>query len=188
VDLGPQSQIEDTERRLYELAETGRYDGGFQRFARALTTAVDMAAHAYQRDGKLSGLATGLRDLDRMVGGLQSSDLVILAGRPGSAARFRPHRRGGARDGNAAALHRRDRRPHDRTARGTCAPPQAAEGPRPPGDRLHPAAARIEPARRREPRAGGDRDHDEPQGAGEGTQPADPRALPALASGREPRG
>src|SRR5258707_8481215 len=26
VDLGPQSQIEDTERRLYELAETGKYD------------------------------------------------------------------------------------------------------------------------------------------------------------------
>jgi replicative DNA helicase len=83
VELGPQNQIEDAERRLYELAETGRYDGGFQRFARALTTAVDMAAHAYQRDGKLSGLATGLRSLDRMMGGLQSSDLVILAGRPG---------------------------------------------------------------------------------------------------------
>ncbi|HVY57367.1 MAG TPA: replicative DNA helicase [Xanthobacteraceae bacterium] len=83
VDLPPQAQIEETERRLYELAETGRYDGGFQRFAQALTTAVDMAAHAYQRDGKLSGLATGLRDLDRMMGGLQRSDLIILAGRPG---------------------------------------------------------------------------------------------------------
>jgi replicative DNA helicase len=83
VDLAPQDQIEDAERRLYELAETGRYDGGFQRFAAALTTAVDMAAHAYQRDGKLSGLATGLKDLDRMMGGLQQSDLVILAGRPG---------------------------------------------------------------------------------------------------------
>jgi replicative DNA helicase len=83
VDLAPQDQIEDAERRLYELAETGRYDGGFQRFAGALTTAVDMAAHAYQRDGKLSGLATGLKDLDRMMGGLQQSDLVILAGRPG---------------------------------------------------------------------------------------------------------
>ena len=76
-------QIEDAERRLYELAETGRYDGGFQRFATALTTAVDMAARAYQRDGKLSGLATGLLDIDRMMGGLQPSDLVILAGRPG---------------------------------------------------------------------------------------------------------
>ena len=83
VDFSPQSQIEDAERRLYELAETGRYDGGFQRFASALTTAVDMAAHAYQRDGKLSGLATGLTDLDRLMGGLQASDLIILAGRPG---------------------------------------------------------------------------------------------------------
>src|SRR5579871_4420135 len=83
VDEKPQDQIEQAERNLYELAETGRYDGGFQRFAQALTTAVEMAAHAYQRDGKLSGLATGLKDLDRMMGGLQKSDLVILAGRPG---------------------------------------------------------------------------------------------------------
>src|SRR5881394_1250325 len=83
VDLSPSDQIEDAERRLYEVAETGRYDGGFQRFATALTTAVDMAARAYQRDGKLSGLATGLADMDRMMGGLQQSDLVILAGRPG---------------------------------------------------------------------------------------------------------
>ena len=83
VDFSPRNQIEDAERRLYELAETGRYDGGFQRFAQALTTAIDMAAHAYQRDGKLSGIATGLDDLDRMMGGLQPSDLIILAGRPG---------------------------------------------------------------------------------------------------------
>jgi replicative DNA helicase len=83
VDFAPREQIEDAERRLYELAETGKYDGGFQRFASALTTAVDMAARAYQRDGRLSGLATGLQDLDRMMGGLQHSDLVILAGRPG---------------------------------------------------------------------------------------------------------
>jgi replicative DNA helicase len=83
VDFAPRDQIEDAERRLYELAETGKYDGGFQRFAAALTTAVDMAARAYQRDGRLSGIATGLQDVDRMMGGLQPSDLVILAGRPG---------------------------------------------------------------------------------------------------------
>jgi replicative DNA helicase len=41
-----------------------------------------MAANAYQRDGGLSGLATGFADLDQRVGGLQASDLVILAGRP----------------------------------------------------------------------------------------------------------
>jgi replicative DNA helicase len=83
VDSAPREQIEEIERRLYELAESGQYDGGFQRFAQALTTAVDMAARAYQRDGKLSGIATGLDDLDRMMGGLQQSDLLILAGRPG---------------------------------------------------------------------------------------------------------
>jgi len=83
VDFAPRVQIETAERKLYEIAETGKYDGGFQRFAQALTTAVDMAARAYQRDGKLSGLATGLRDLDTKMGGLQQSDLIIIAGRPG---------------------------------------------------------------------------------------------------------
>ncbi|ABD07163.1 primary replicative DNA helicase [Rhodopseudomonas palustris HaA2] len=83
VDFAPRNQIEDAERRLYELAESGRYDGGFQRFSQALTTAVDMAAKAFQRDGKLSGIATGLRDLDTRMGGLQHSDLIVLAGRPG---------------------------------------------------------------------------------------------------------
>ena len=83
VDFAPRAQIEDAERKLYELAETGRYDGGFQRFSQALTVAVDMAANAYKRDGRLSGIATGLRDLDTKMGGLQHSDLIVLAGRPG---------------------------------------------------------------------------------------------------------
>ena len=83
VDFAPRAQIEDAERKLYELAESGRYDGGFQRFAQAMKIALDMAANAYQRDGKLSGIATGLRDLDAKMGGLQRSDLVIVAGRPG---------------------------------------------------------------------------------------------------------
>src|SRR3979490_442005 len=83
VDFAPRDQIEDAERRLYELAEIGRYGGGLQRFESALTTALEMAAHAYQRDGKLSGLATELKDLDSKMGGLQKSDLIIIAGRPG---------------------------------------------------------------------------------------------------------
>jgi replicative DNA helicase len=83
VDFAPRAQIEDAERRLYELAESGRYDGGFQKFSQALTLAVDLAAKAFQRDGKLSGISTGLRDLDTKMGGLQHSDLIIVAGRPG---------------------------------------------------------------------------------------------------------
>ncbi|MBB4302225.1 replicative DNA helicase [Rhodobium orientis] len=82
VDMPPNAQIEDAERRLFELAETGKFDGGFSTFTDALAAAIDMAAAAYQRDGHLSGLATGLDDLDRLIGGLQSSDLIILAGRP----------------------------------------------------------------------------------------------------------
>ncbi len=83
VDASPGTLIEEAERRLYEIAEQGRYDGGFQRFSDALTTAIDMAAKAYERDGHLSGTATGLTDLDNKMGGLQRSDLVIVAGRPG---------------------------------------------------------------------------------------------------------
>jgi replicative DNA helicase len=83
VDFAPREQIEDAERRLYDLAEIGHYSSGFNNFEQALTKSVDMAAAAFQRDGKLSGLATGLKDLDERMGGLQKSDLVILAGRPG---------------------------------------------------------------------------------------------------------
>jgi replicative DNA helicase len=75
-------QIEDTEQKLYELAETGKYGSGFEPFTTALTDAIDMAAHAYRRDGGLSGLATGFTDLDQRMGGLQPSDLIIVAGRP----------------------------------------------------------------------------------------------------------
>jgi len=83
LDMPPQTQIEDTERRLFELAESGRYDGGFQTFSDAVAQAIDMASAAYERDGKLSGISTGILALDAKMGGLQRSDLIILAGRPG---------------------------------------------------------------------------------------------------------
>ena len=83
VEMGARAQIEEAERKLYALAETGRFEGGFQRFSDALTVAIDVAAAAYQRDGGLSGIATGLKDFDQMMGGLQRSDLVVIAGRPG---------------------------------------------------------------------------------------------------------
>ncbi|MEG6509712.1 replicative DNA helicase [Methyloligella sp. 2.7D] len=82
IDSPPASQIEMAEQQLYELAETGKYGGGFTPFSSALTDAIDMAASAYSRDGGLSGLSTGFVDVDRKMGGLQSSDLIILAGRP----------------------------------------------------------------------------------------------------------
>jgi replicative DNA helicase len=82
VDLPPQKQIEECETRLYDLAEQRKYGSGFVTFGTALTTAIDMANAAFAREGHLSGLACGLVDLDNKMGGLQPSDLVILAGRP----------------------------------------------------------------------------------------------------------
>ena len=82
VEMTPEKQIEKVEGELFQLAEKGRYDGGFQNFGTALTASIRMAGEAFQRDGGLSGIATGLDDLDRQMGGLQKSDLIILAGRP----------------------------------------------------------------------------------------------------------
>ena len=84
VETSPRDQIEEAERRLYELAETGSYDGGFQRFSDALTHRHRHGGGRLQaRRRACRASPPGLRDLDRDVGGLQRSDLVILAGRPG---------------------------------------------------------------------------------------------------------
>ena len=82
VDSEPKDQITDAEQLLYQLGEQGRVDKGFQSFRRAVTDAVNVANAAYLREGGLAGLSTGLVDLDRKLGGLHPSDLLILAGRP----------------------------------------------------------------------------------------------------------
>ncbi|MFA8385607.1 MAG: replicative DNA helicase [Pelagibaca sp.] len=78
----PREQIVEAEQALYKLAEQGRSDSGFQSFLKAVTDAVNVANAAYQREGGLAGVSTGLIDMDRKLGGLHKSDLLILAGRP----------------------------------------------------------------------------------------------------------
>ncbi len=82
VDSEPREQIVEAEQELYKLAEQGTSESGFQSFLKAVTDAVNVANAAYQRDGGLSGVSTGLADLDKKLGGLHKSDLLILAGRP----------------------------------------------------------------------------------------------------------
>ncbi len=82
VDDDAEEQIKTAEQTLYKLAEQGVAERGFQSFLQAVTGAVDNANAAYQRGGKLSGISTGLSDLDHKLGGLNKSDLLILAGRP----------------------------------------------------------------------------------------------------------
>lgn len=78
----PREQIVEAEQRLYKLGEQGVAERGFQSFLKAVTDAVNVANAAYQRDGGLAGVSTGLVDLDKKLGGLHRSDLLILAGRP----------------------------------------------------------------------------------------------------------
>ena len=82
IDDQATNQIERAEQRLYDLATAGDYQGGFKDFASILTVAIQQAEAAYKRDGKLTGVGTGLNELDGLLGGLHRSDLIILAGRP----------------------------------------------------------------------------------------------------------
>ncbi len=75
-------QIEKTEQKLFELAQRGEVRGEFRAFPEVLESAVRLIHSAYNKTGHVIGVPTGLKGLDEKLGGLQRSDLVILAGRP----------------------------------------------------------------------------------------------------------
>lgn len=80
---GSSAVLEHIERSSFAVAER-RGDTRFRTLAEASQTALELAEAAYHRKAGLSGLSTGLIDLDNTLGGLQRSDLVIVAGRPGA--------------------------------------------------------------------------------------------------------
>jgi replicative DNA helicase len=82
LDSSAMDQVGGAEARLYDLATTGQIEGGFETFNAVLISAVASAEAAHKRQGKLSGVPTGLIDIDSKLGGLHESDLLILAGRP----------------------------------------------------------------------------------------------------------
>lgn len=81
-ELDAQEQISEAEGQLYNLAEIGSVQGGFESFQQAMIKSIEMASAAYSREGGLSGISTGLVDMDNQLGGFHRSDLIILAGRP----------------------------------------------------------------------------------------------------------
>lgn len=81
-DVTAVNQIEGAEMKLFNLAESGQTEGGPRRFDSVVKNALEMAEAAFKRDSHLTGVPTGLRDVDKKLGGLQPSDLIILAGRP----------------------------------------------------------------------------------------------------------
>lgn len=81
-ERSPDQQLEDAEQALYAIAEHTDAKQGFQVFSSALDGAMAMVERAKNAKGEVTGIATGLIDLDRKLGGLHPSDLVILAARP----------------------------------------------------------------------------------------------------------
>jgi replicative DNA helicase len=79
----PQAQIESAEKALYAVSESSRYGEGPIDFAESLRRAVESAERAQQRGGRISGVSSGFTEIDSLLQGLQPSDLLILAGRPG---------------------------------------------------------------------------------------------------------
>jgi replicative DNA helicase len=82
VDVSAQDCLEGAEARLFEMGESGQGDRGFVTMRDATAAAIELAEKAFKSEGHVTGVTTGLRDLDKKLGGFQNSDLVIIAGRP----------------------------------------------------------------------------------------------------------
>ncbi|MFV0625750.1 MAG: replicative DNA helicase [Alphaproteobacteria bacterium] len=82
VDSDATGIIESAERKLYALSDQDSSKTGFIEFSEALVSSLGFIEKAYQKEEKISGVPTGLDRLDHKIGGLNKSDLIILAGRP----------------------------------------------------------------------------------------------------------
>ncbi|MCT4575422.1 MAG: replicative DNA helicase [Alphaproteobacteria bacterium] len=80
IETPASNLIESSEKELYDLAEKGESKKGFTNLTDAITQAINTAEEAYQKEGGVSGLSSGLVDLDKKIGGFHPSALNILAG------------------------------------------------------------------------------------------------------------
>lgn len=84
MDESAADLIDKAETQLFSLRQDGSTTGDLVDFDFVADEALELAERAYRHDGTLVGITTGLRDLDRKIGGLQNSDVLIIAGRPSS--------------------------------------------------------------------------------------------------------
>ena len=83
IDVTPEQEISTTEEKLYNLAEKDQINSGPTDFKTVLANTTKQINEAYNKKGKLSGIDTGFSGINRQLGGLNKSDLIVLAGRPG---------------------------------------------------------------------------------------------------------
>ena len=72
----------DLEKKLFDLSNFKKDNYEFKDFATVTKSSLKIVEKAFKKKGKYSGIVSGFEDLDNMLGGLQNSDLIILAGRP----------------------------------------------------------------------------------------------------------
>ena len=72
----------DLEKKLFDLSNFNKDSYEFKDFATVTKSSIQLVEKAFKKKGKYSGVVSGFTDLDNMLGGLQNSDLIILAGRP----------------------------------------------------------------------------------------------------------
>ncbi|MDD6316753.1 MAG: replicative DNA helicase [Clostridia bacterium] len=78
----PQTIAELAEQKIYSVRQ-GREIKGLKTIKTAISEVYNHLDEMSKHPGKLPGLPTGFSDLDRMIGGLNNSDLILLASRPG---------------------------------------------------------------------------------------------------------
>jgi len=74
--------LEEAERRIMEISEGRVQRGGPRGVNDLISLTIDRIDELYGAKSAITGLSTGYIDLDDSTSGLQSSDLVIVAGRP----------------------------------------------------------------------------------------------------------
>ena len=82
ADETAKMQVERAEHELFNLVSIGDVGKSFAQISSPLKEALQIAESAMKRTKKVVGVTTGFTDLDGMLGGLNNSDLLILAGRP----------------------------------------------------------------------------------------------------------
>ena len=86
MGYSPGDDVADTldraEAMVFEVAERRVADSMTQLYP-VLEKTMDELAHLYEREGSLTGVPTGYTDIDALLLGLQPSNLVIVAARPG---------------------------------------------------------------------------------------------------------
>ena len=81
-EINAEQIIENAEKKLFDIAERGKFNKSYIEFKEALTQTILMASSAYKNDEGIVGVPSGLKDLDDRLGGLHKQDLIIIAGRP----------------------------------------------------------------------------------------------------------